>query len=200
MDHVSKSHNFSAILRSCDAVGVLDAHVVAPREGLPLHHGSSAGTKKWVKVHRHRTIPDAVSVLRAGGFRLVAAHPGPDTRDYRDVDYTTPTAIVLGAELQGISAEARDAADISVSIPLEGMVRSLNVSVATALFLFEARRQREAAGMYDESRLPADELERRLFEWAYPSIAGKRRREGRPYPRLDEDGAIIRDPVDEARG
>jgi len=194
MDHVNKSHNFSAILRSCDAVGVLDAHVVAPPEGLALHHGSSAGTKKWVRVHRHPSVPDAVDAIRRLGFRLVAAHPGPDATDYREVDYTPATAVVVGAELDGLSDEAMRSADALVSVPLDGMVRSLNVSVAAALLLFEARRQREAAGLYDRSRLSPEAYERRLFEWAYPSLAGRRRREGLPYPRLDERGRIIREP------
>ena len=74
-----------------------------------------------------------------------------------------------------------------------GMVHSLNVSVATALLLFEAARQRENAGMYDDSRLDPVEFERRLFEWAYPSVAFTRRQEGRPYPSLTKTGEIVPD-------
>ena len=73
------------------------------------------------------------------------------------------------------------------------MVHSLNVSVATALILFEARRQREVAGMYDQSRLSEDEFDRRLFEWAHPRLASERRRSARPYPALTADGEIIRE-------
>lgn len=193
MDRVGKSHNFSAILRSCDAVGILDAHVVPPEDGLDLHHGSSAGTKKWIGVRTHADVPAAFAHLRAAGFTLLAAHPSADARDFREMDYTPPTAIVMGAELHGVSDDTLRLADGLVSIPLSGMVHSLNVSVATALVLFEARRQREAAGMYRASRLPAEELERRLFEWVYPSIALARRRAGRPYPALTESGEIVRD-------
>lgn len=193
MDRVNKSHNFSAILRSCDAVGVLDAHVVPPEHGLDVHHGSSAGTKKWVGVRRHPDVASATRHLEQGGFRVLAADLAADAVDYRDLDYTGPTAIVLGAELHGVSDEARALAHGSVTIPLAGMVHSLNVSVATALILFEARRQREAAGLYDACRLSMEELERRLFEWAYPSIARRRREGGRPYPALTADGEIVRD-------
>ena len=73
-----------------------------------------------------------------------------------------------------------------------GMVHSLNVSVATSLILYEAMRQREAAGMYAQNRIPPDDFERRLFEWAYPSIAARRRAEGRPYPPLTADGELVR--------
>lgn len=192
MDGVHKSHNFSAILRNCDAAGVLEAHVVPPERGLDLHHGTSAGTRKWVWVRRHPTVTAAAEHLAGAGLRVLAAHPAEDALDYRDADYTAPTALVLGAELKGVSSEGLALADACVRIPMEGMVRSLNVSVAASLLLFEARRQREAAGMYEESRLPSEELDRRLFEWAYPSVAARRRREGRPYPALDGDGRIVR--------
>jgi tRNA (guanosine-2'-O-)-methyltransferase len=193
MDRVSKSHNFSAILRNCDAVGVLEAHVVPPLWGLDLYHGSSGGTKKWISVHRHPDAPTAIGHLKGEGFSVLAAHPASDSVDFRDVDYTTPTALVMGAERFGVSDECLELADQRVKIPLAGMVHSLNVSVATSLLLFEAMRQREAAGMYEESRLAEADFERRLFEWAYPTLASARRRTGRPYLRLDEEGEIIRD-------
>jgi tRNA (guanosine-2'-O-)-methyltransferase len=193
MDRVNKSHNFSAILRNCDAVGVLEAHVVAPERGLDLHHGSSAGTKKWIGVRYHSDVPTAIELLKDRGFTVIAAHPSADAVDYRAVDFTQPMAITMGAELHGVSAEALSLADEHVSIPMLGMVHSLNVSVATALLLFEAARQRTDAGMYDESRLTPDEFEQRLFEWAYPSLARARREEGRPYPGLGPDGELLAD-------
>lgn len=195
MDQVNKSHNFSAILRNCDAAGVLEAHVVPPDGGLDVHHGTSAGTKKWVRVHHHASAPDAIDHLKGQGFHVVAAHPAADAADYRELDYTRPTAVVMGAELHGVSEEGLRLADGTVKIPMQGMVRSLNVSVATALILFEARRQREAAGLYDASRLDPDDFRARLFEWAYPSLARARRDEGRPYPALTEDGEIVRESL-----
>lgn len=193
MDGVHKSHNFSAILRNCDAVGALESHVVVPDGSLDLHHGTSAGTKKWVRVHHHRTVTDAVEILHDRGFRVVAADPSDDSVDFRDIDYTEPTAFMMGAELHGVSDEGLRMSDVRVRIPMRGMAHSLNVSVATALLLFEAARQRQAAGLYDESRLEPEEFGRTLFEWAYPSVAAARREEGRPYPDLTEDGQIIPD-------
>ena len=190
MEKVHKSHNFSAILRNCDAVGVLDAHVVPPDSGLDLHHGTSAGTRKWIRVHRHATVGEAVSHLHDRGFTVLAAHPSDDAVDFRTVDFTRPTAVMMGAELDGVSPEGLALADAHVVIPMLGMVHSLNVSVATALLLYEAQRQRAAAGMYDASRLDEEEFRRTLFEWAYPSLAAARRHDGAPYPTLDEDGQI----------
>jgi tRNA (guanosine-2'-O-)-methyltransferase len=191
MDRVHKSHNFSAILRNCDAVGVLDAHVVVPDGELDLHHGTSAGTKKWIHVAYHERVADAAESLKRSGFSIVAAHPAPNAVDYRDLDYTRPTAIVVGAELHGVSREALEFADAQVAIPMLGMVHSLNVSVATSLLLFEAARQRMAAGMYDERRLTPKLFQDRLFEWAYPILARSRRRAGRPYPKLGPDGEVL---------
>lgn len=191
MDQVNKSHNFSAILRNCDAVGVLEAHAVPPDEGLPLHHGTSAGTARWIPVHEHPTGPAAIEYLRREGFRVVAAHPDGRAVDYRRVDYTRPTAILMGAELYGVSEEARALADTTIRIPMAGMVRSLNVSVAASLLLYEAYRQREEAGLYATPRLDPDLRSRLLFEWAHPKVARRLRERDRPYPELAADGSIV---------
>jgi tRNA (guanosine-2'-O-)-methyltransferase len=193
MDRVHKEHNFSAIVRNCDAVGVLEAHAVAAGPGLEVHHATSAGTKKWVAVRRHASVAAAIAHLRERRFRVLAAHLAEGAIDYREADYTKPVAIVLGAELEGVSTEALALADQCVAIPMVGMVHSLNVSVASSLLLFEAHRQRSAARMYDASRLEPEDFDARLFEWAYPSLARSRRQAGLPYPRLDADGQIVPD-------
>lgn len=191
MDRVNKTHNFSAILRSCDAVGVLDAHVVLPDKAVGFQDVASAGTKKWIAIRRHVGIAEAVASLHERGFTVVAAHPGEDAVDYRRLDYTEPTAVLMGAELHGVSEEGLRIADALVTIPMEGLVRSLNVSVATAILLFEARRQREAAGMYERTRLSEEAFAARLFEWCYPSQARALRARGRPYPELGPDGELL---------
>lgn len=188
MERVHKSRNLSAILRNCDAAGVLEAHAIPPKDGLEIHAHTSAGTSKWVKVVRHRTVRGATERLRAEGFRILAAHPGNGGADYREVDFTTPTAIMVGAELLGLTDEALGLADQLVEIPMLGMASSLNVSVATALLLFEAARQRTSAGMYETSRLSQVDFQRTLFEWAYPRISRRLREGGRPYPPLSPTG------------
>jgi tRNA (guanosine-2'-O-)-methyltransferase len=102
MDRVHKSHNFSAILRNRDAVGVLEAHVMPPRDGLSLHQGTSAGTKKWVRVQSHESVSGAADHLHESGFRVIAAHPSGRAVDYKQIDYSQPTAIMMGAELDGV--------------------------------------------------------------------------------------------------
>lgn len=194
MERVNKTHNFSAILRNCDAVGVLEAHAILPDREVPVHHDTSGGVGKWMQVHTHPDGPTAVRALQQSGFRVVAAHHGSGALDYREVDYTAPTALLVGAELDGVSDATLEAADRQAMIPLEGMARSLNVSVATALLLYEARRQREAAGMYGERRLSPDRYHAILFEWCHPDLAREYRERGQPYPALDEEGAVVDEP------
>jgi tRNA (guanosine-2'-O-)-methyltransferase len=191
MERVNKPHNFSAILRNCDAVGVLEAHAVLPESDPDIHSGVSAGAARWVPVVTHESAEAAVSHLRTAGFQVLAAHLSDQAVDYRALDYTRPTALMMGAELYGVSEEGLAAADRHVVIPMRGFVQSLNVSVATALLLFEAQRQRSDAGMYDAPRLSPDAFRRRLFEWAYPREAETLRAAGEPYPDLDDEGRWV---------
>jgi tRNA (guanosine-2'-O-)-methyltransferase len=194
MEQVNKTHNFSAIVRNCDAVGVLEAHAVFPEKGVDLSHHTSAGTSKWIEIHRHPDVVSAVDALHREGFRVLAAHPGQASVDFRQVDYTRKVAIMVGAELDGISNAGLARADETVAIPMAGMARSLNVSVATALLLYEAYRQRRAAGMYRESRLPRERYRRLLFEWCHPELAEFFLRRGEPYPPLSDEGEALVDP------
>jgi len=191
LDNVHKPHNFSAILRSCDAVGVLEAHAVWGEAGLRPNKLTSGGTAKWVGIRTHPDVRTAVSVLRQQGLCLVAAHPGNGARDYRDIDYSLPTALMLGAELRGLGKAALESAEMRVCVPMMGMVESLNVSVAAATILFEAQRQRSIANLYSESRLERALYTKTLFEWTQPEIARYCRRHDLAYPPLDDDGDII---------
>jgi len=191
LDNVHKPHNFSAILRSCDAVGVFEAHAVWQDPKLRPNRLTSGGTAKWVGIHTHADIASAVAELRRQGFQLIAAHPGEGALDYRAPDYTRPTALMLGAELRGLGEIALECADARVSVPMMGMVKSLNVSVAAATILYEAQRQRVAAKLYASSRLDETRYRRTLFEWAHPDVARYCTRHGLAYPALDDEGEIV---------
>ncbi|MFM9100432.1 MAG: tRNA (guanosine(18)-2'-O)-methyltransferase TrmH [Cyanobium sp.] len=195
LEHVEKPHNVSAILRSCDAVGVLEAHAVSLEGRLPTFNSTAQGSQKWVALHRHGTAVAAIGSLRQQGFRLYGTHLGIDAVDYRQCDFTGPTAFVLGAEKWGLSGEVAALIDQAVVIPMRGMVQSLNVSVAAATLLFEALRQRQAAGLVPErgEGLEPERHRTLLFEWAYPQVAAWCRQQGRPYPPLDGAGEIQAD-------
>jgi tRNA (guanosine-2'-O-)-methyltransferase len=192
LEEVEKPHNLSAILRSCDAVGVLEAHAVCRQGRLPTFNSTAQGSQKWVPLQVHSSVGEAVATLKGQGFRLYGTHLGVEAVDYRQCDYTGPTAFVLGAEKWGLSSEAAALVDQAVFIPMRGMVQSLNVSVAAASLLFEALRQRQAAGLVPEhgEGVPAERQRQLLFEWAYPDVARWCRDQGRPYPALDGEGVI----------
>ena len=188
MDWVHKPHNFNAIIRSCDAVGVFEAHYIPVEEGYRPLTNTAKGSQKYVVAHQHDCFADVAAQLKGSGHQLLAAHLSADAVDYREMDYTRPTAIVMGAELEGLSPSTAELVDQHIVIPMVGMVESLNVSVACALILYEAQRQRQAAGMYQQQSLDQATYDRVLFEWCWPKIARLCQRQNKPYPPLDENG------------
>ncbi len=191
MAGVHKEHNVSAVIRSCDAVGVPVLHSVGQESRLAIKRTASAGVTRWVKLQQHEDIATGLAQLRGEGFQLVAAHASSRAVDFRSVDYTVPTAVILGQELEGMPADAAAAADTHIAIPMAGLTESLNVSVAAAVTLYEAQRQRAAAGFYDRCRMDDETLRRTLFEWLQPKIARYCRERGLPYPELDEEGHVV---------
>ena len=190
-ENVHKPHNLSAIIRTCDAVGVFAVHAINRHSDTPTYSQVAKGSEKWVELHSHPDIKTAIAHLHDNNHQVYAAHFSARAIDYRQVDYTQPTAILLGTEKFGVSDEAADLVDGHIIIPMQGMVQSLNVSVANAVVLFEAQRQRLKAGLYDRVRLDPDTYIRKVFEWGYPDIADMYRRQGKPYPELGEQGEIL---------
>lgn len=194
-DGIHKTHNIAAVVRSCDAVGVLDVHAVSPGGEIPRHHSTNAGSSRWTRLHTHTDLDAATGHLKRQGFQVLAAHLSDSAVDFRQIDYRGPTAILLGTELEGVSTLGAELADQHIVVPMMGMVESLNVSVAAAVVLYEAQRQRAEAGLYDESRLPEADFERILFEWCYPHIARRCRERKRSYPQLDDEGQMLSNPL-----
>jgi tRNA (guanosine-2'-O-)-methyltransferase len=190
-ERLHKPRNFSAIVRTCDAVGINEVHAVPGDDGLSIHWKTSQGAEKWVRVRRHASLPAACAHLRERGFQLVAAHPDEKAADYRDIDYTVPTALLVGTELFGVSEAGLAQSDLQITIPMKGMTRSLNVSVACAIVLYEALRQRDAAGMYGVDRLPAELRDELRFEWLQPRLTRYCQERGLAYPELDHEGNVI---------
>ena len=189
-EDVHKPHNLSAIIRTCDAVGVFAVHAVNRHSDTPTFSQVAQGSEKWVELHSHPDIKTAIKYLQQK-HKIYAAHLSDVAIDYRQVDYTQPTAILLGTEKWGVTNEAADLVDGHIIIPMQGMVQSLNVSVANAVILFEAQRQRLQAGLYNKVRLDPQTYQRVVFEWGYPDIADMCCRQGKPYPKLGEQGEIL---------
>ncbi|NIF24075.1 tRNA (guanosine(18)-2'-O)-methyltransferase TrmH [Candidatus Pantoea multigeneris] len=196
MEQVHKPHNVSAVIRTADAVGIHEVHAVWPSQRMKVMVSSSAGSNSWVKVKTHQNITEAVSHLKAQNMQVLATNLSDKAVDFREIDYTRPTCILMGQEKTGITAEALALADQDIIVPMVGMVQSLNVSVASALILYEAQRQRQNAGMYQRtySTLEEDEQQRLLFEGGYPVLARVAKQKGLPYPRVNQQGEVEADP------
>ena len=166
IENVHDPHNLSAVLRSCDAVGAVSAHLVYTIEDLPIiHSGVAASAQRWVDIFIHDDIPTCYEFLREQGFAIYATRLSAESSDLYRTDLTRPTALVFGNETRGVSDEAAGLADGQLIIPMMGMVESLNISVACAVSLFEAARQRREAGMYEAPAWDDVQLEERLRAW-----------------------------------
>lgn len=191
MENVRKPHNLAAVARTLEAVGGLEIHAITALTSIRLTQMSAGGTKKWIKVSKHPTTEQGLKHLKQQGFQIIATSLCDSTKDYREVDYTKPTAILVGEELEGISEQAIQSADENIRIPMAGMVQSLNVSVASALVLYEAHHQRMAAGMYNSRSLDKETYMTLLFEACHPKIANRCQQKRIPYPAIDEDAQIL---------
>lgn len=189
LEEVHKPHNVSAIIRSVDAVGMHRIHAVW-KDNAPKFRTTSMGAQVWVDIKKHTSTPNAIEHLKSQNMQILVTSLDNNAVDFREIDYTKPTAIVLGQERQGATAEAVNLSDQSIVIPMVGMVQSLNVSVASALILYEAQRQREKAGMYMQNRLSEAETQKVLFERGFPALHKQCLARNIPYPLVNEQAQI----------
>lgn len=179
-------------MRTCDAVGIHQLHVIADAK-TPIRRGTTRGSHLWVQRHNHDTINTALSTFAAQNMQVLVTHLSGDAVDFRDIDYTKPTAIILGQEKYGVSNQAIAGSHHRITVPMVGMVQSLNVSVAGALVLYEAQRQRGSAGLYQRKMLPEKTIQKLLFERGYPRLHKHCQQKALPYPHISETGEVIAD-------
>lgn len=166
-ENVHDPHNVSAVIRSCDAVGVFEAHAVyhSGQTFPKLNDKSSASARKWVDIHRHDSIDACFRQLRERGFRIFTTHMASDAVSLYDLELTQPVALVFGNEHSGVTEQARSLADGNFLIPQVGVVQSLNISVACAVSLYEAFRQRRVAGMYETPQIEDTTIDVLRRDW-----------------------------------
>jgi tRNA (guanosine-2'-O-)-methyltransferase len=168
LENVHDPHNIAAVLRSCDAVGAMCVHTIRDPSTKPhkkFSRRTSGSAAKWIEVLEYDSIGGCYSALRASGFKIVATGGGQTAVEMAEISLSEPVALVLGNEMRGLTDEALDGADAIVKIPMVGMIRSLNISVACAVLLYEAYRQRSNAGSYDRQHLSEEEIERFSELW-----------------------------------
>lgn len=165
LENVHDPHNISAVMRSCEAVGISDLYILYTEEGLQeeyltLGKKTSAGSRKWLNVHYYTQLKNCFTAVRENYDFIYATHMAKDAVALHDLDLTASVALLFGNEHDGVSEEALSYVDGNFLIPQMGMVQSLNISVACAVSVYEGLRQRQEAGFYGEHNpTPANEQE-----------------------------------------
>ncbi len=166
MENIHDPHNVSAMLRSADAVGIMDVNLVYTQTKFPkIGSKSSSSANKWVGRNKFSSIEECYSDLRGNGFQILATRLNENAKQLYQFDLTKPTAFVFGNEHAGVTDEAARLADSTLYIPMMGMIQSLNVSVACAVTIYEALRQRLEKEIYTQPRFSEEELNALFYEW-----------------------------------
>lgn len=167
LENVFDLHNVSAIMRTCDAVGIQEIFVINDREPPPGRWGfrSSGGAYKWITAHQFTDVQTCMEVVRSRYQQVFTTHLSSDAVSLYDMKLTGSIALVFGNEQKGVSETLRNMADGNFIIPQVGMIRSLNISVACAIALYEGYRQKEVAGHYAGSKLPPAQLDQLRTDW-----------------------------------
>jgi tRNA (guanosine-2'-O-)-methyltransferase len=176
LENVTDIHNVGAVMRSCDAVGVRDLHLIHTFPELlnrkELHGFKSASnSQQWVRIHVWHNHQACFERLRQMFVHILATHLNTEARSLYELDLVQPTALVFGNEQQGISAEALSYCTGNFVIPMQGFTQSLNISVACAVSLYEAQRQRYLAGRYTDQPAATEADVAALMEhWTQPRL------------------------------
>lgn len=166
LENIHDPHNVSAIFRTCDAVGVPKVSLLYTIEDFPkLSRASSSSANKWVETEKFKDPYECVASLKKEGFLIYVSYCDPTAESLYKLDLTKKIAFVIGNEHRGVSDELVNLSDKTFYIPMKGMVQSLNVSVAAAVMLYEALRQRELANFYPNNRIDPLFKEKLIKEW-----------------------------------
>ena len=167
LENVFDPHNISAVMRTCDAVGLQEIFILNTK--IPRHKKwgfkSSSSAKKWLTVRQFEDATECFSSLRKSYSSILTTHLTTGAVGLYDLDLTKSVALVFGNEHNGVSEEIRSLADGNFVIPQVGIIRSLNISVACAVTLYEAYRQKTMTGHYEQRKLNDDKYNLLMQEW-----------------------------------
>lgn len=169
LENVSDPHNISAVMRTCDAIGIQDIYVLNSIIEKHKKWGtkSSSSAAKWLTIHQFTEVKTCFEALRKNYKKIYTTHLSTDAVDLYDIDLTESVALVFGNEHSGVSDELIGLCDGNFIIPQVGIIKSLNISVACAVTLYEAYRQKKSAGHYDQQQLPVESLEQLKITWGF---------------------------------
>ena len=166
LEDIHDPHNVNAIYRSCEAVGIMDVILLYVKQEFPeIKFHSSGSACKWIDLHKFSDPLEIIPNLKKEGYQIYSLVLDENAEKIYDVDWTKPSAIIVGNEHSGVSAESQKLSTNNLYIPMNGIVESLNVSVATAVTLYEAFRQRKENNQYPNKNIEEEWLERKLQKW-----------------------------------
>ena len=166
LEEVTNTHNASAVVRTCDAAGVLYLDTISSTgEPFPVNEAIATRAEKWLHFTNYRSTGECLSLLKQKGFKIAATCLAEESIPYTAIDYAQPLALVFGNESEGISEEARNMADYIIKIPMLGMAQSLNLSVSVGIILYEALKQRMDKDFHKEKRLSPKEFKAFMKTW-----------------------------------
>jgi len=167
LENVFDPHNISAVMRSCDAVGVQELYILNTRIAPHRYWGSksSRSANKWLTIHQFTNAEECFTEVRKKYSRVLTTQLSETSVSLYEVDFVESIALVFGNECFGVSEDLQKFADGSFVIPQVGMIKSLNISVACAVTLYEAFRQKNLAGHYEQGSLPREEYNKLYKEW-----------------------------------
>lgn len=169
LENVSDPHNISAVMRTCDAVGVQDVYILNTKIGLHEMWSakSSSSAAKWLTVHQFTDAEECFIALRKNFSKIYTTHLSTDAADLYELDLTESVALVFGNEHSGVSEDIIGMADGNFIIPQVGIIKSLNISVACAVSLYEAYRQKKIAGHFDNIKLTPAAFNNLKTQWGF---------------------------------
>jgi len=169
LENVFDPHNISAVMRTCDAVGIQDIFILNTK--IPPHKKwgakSSSSAARWLTIHQFTDANACFAALRQQYKKIYTTHLSTDAVELHALNLTEPVALVFGNEHSGVSDEIIALADGNFIIPQVGIIKSLNISVACAVTLYEAFRQKNDAGHYDKVKLEGEKLSQLRNEWGF---------------------------------
>jgi tRNA (guanosine-2'-O-)-methyltransferase len=168
MENVYDPHNISAVMRTCDAVGIQDIYILNTKISKHKKWGarSSSSAAKWLTIHEYNDTSVCFADLRKKFSLILTTHLSSNAISLFKIDFTRSVALIFGNEHDGVSEEIRTLADGNFIIPQVGMIRSLNISVACAVSLYEAFRQKQMAAHYDNLKLQDADLKLLWDRWS----------------------------------
>ncbi len=198
LENVNDPHNIAAVMRTCDAVGIQDIYILNTKIGAHEAWSAKASSSavNWLTIHQFTNLNECIAALREKFDKIYTTHLSTDAVGLYELDLTKKVALVFGNEHDGCSEEIIALADGNFIIPQVGMIKSLNISVACAVSVYEAFRQRDAIGDYDKIQLDTTVANDLMQKWDVPKFEKRLEAKAQRKARFDAQKKLASNSVE----